>query len=237
MVCRPIRYAAVFAALLWALTGCGHKGIAGHFQARGLGTDPVVLDSEYRIGYYAHGIGSETSFVCGDVSAKALLNGTVSEAQVLHVEVLWQPRPGTTPIDSTATNASIRYILITGGEVGVYEGGGFVMPSGVLGDAVIKIKIKQATLRLVESTPGFRDLLSPAILTGQLRAVHDRPNTRRLHYAISQYVTNALGRSTLVMRGDEIDGPADPLVGNETSPAPGAGLAMVGILPATRPRP
>lgn len=197
---EPIVRTAGVAALLCALVGCGQKGVIGEFEARGLGREPVLLASTFDTAFYAHGTGAETSFVCGNVSPEALLDGTADAAEVLHVEMLWQPKPGATPMDSTATNASIRYILIIDGEVGIYEGGGFVQPKGALGDEVLTITMRDATLRLVEATPGFRDLLSPATLQGELTARHDKSSTRRLHYAVSQYVTNALGRSILVRR-------------------------------------
>ncbi len=58
--------------------------------------------------------------------------------------------------------------------------------------------LRDASLTLLDSTEGFRDVLGPTKLTGTFTAVHDPRRCRQLHYAISQIVTNALGRSRFV---------------------------------------
>ncbi len=125
----------------------------------------------------------------------------MTEGQVLHIELLWEPKPGATPMDSSATNASIRHIVIAGGEVGVYGGAGFASPRGKPGKPRLTISLRDASLTLLEASAGFTDLLSPARLTGRFTAVHDPRKSRELHYAVSQIVTNALGRSRFVGGG------------------------------------
>ena len=110
-------------------------------------------------------------------------------------------------MDSSATNVSIRHIIIADGEVGVYGGAGFAMPRGEPGKKKLPIALKDGTVRLLESTDGFNDLLSPAKITGDFTAYLQPETARMIHRAISQLVTNALGKSRLVM-GDEPRNPS-----------------------------
>lgn len=184
-----------------ACGGCQSSPDAGVLTATGMSPEPVVLDGAFSEAYFGDILRAETTIMLSDVPADALLDETVTEAQVVHIELLWVPKPGATPIDSSATNATIRYILIVDDEIGVYEGGGMVRPDGdgMDGDRV-KVLVLDATLRLVDRTPGFRDLLTPARLKGTITADHDDKATRKLYFAISQYVTDALDRSIFVRR-------------------------------------
>ncbi len=106
-----------------------------------------------------------------------LLDGSIQEPdQAVTIRVFWQPRAGRTPIDPTATNATIHYTIFTGDhrhEVGIYSGAGFVYPVGQIGDPVFNADVWQATLRLTDRSPGFKDLLGGAILDGHLTARRD----------------------------------------------------------------
>ncbi len=187
-------------AVVVVITGCAAPP-GGSVQARSLGDRPVVLHSRFVAAFYTHDPTAETSFFLSDVPLEALRAGEVTEGQVLHVELLWEPKPGATPMDSSATNASIRHIVIAGGEVGVYGGAGFASPRGKPGKPRLTISLRDASLTLLEASAGFTDLLSPARLTGRFTAVLDPRKSRELHYAVSQIVTNALGRSRFVGGG------------------------------------
>jgi len=119
----------------------------------------------------------------------------------LHIEVLWRPRAGRTPVEPSSTNLSIRFVVVSNGEVGVYIGGGFAwIDGGKPADEAIGLEITGASVSLVDKTPGFVDLLSPAILVGELGALQNAENARATRRAASQFVTNRLGHIRWVSR-------------------------------------
>ena len=120
----------------------------------------------------------------------------------MHLELLWVPRAGATPMDSSATNVTIRHIVMSGGEVGVYGGAGFAIPGSDPGAARLRISVRDTTLRLLDSTDGFKDPLSPTRVVGSFTAKLDPVKSLKLRHAMSQLVTNALGRSTYVRADD-----------------------------------
>lgn len=188
----------LFAALL--LVGCRSGGSAGSLRAVSLGSQPVTLPGNYKVAYYAHQPQAETTFMLSDVPIDQVLAGTITQGQLLHIDLIWLPKPGSTPLDPSATNATIRHVVISNGQVGVYGGAGFALPDGEPGDQKLTITLRDASLQLLESTEGFVDLLGPAQLTGTFTATRDEKKTRQLHYATSQLVTNALGRTRYVLK-------------------------------------
>lgn len=195
------------AALILAagtLSGCGlFKGTAGAIEVRSLSDDPVTLASDFTTGLFTYDedTGAGASFMLTDVPLDDLFAGKVSSGQILHVQVLWIPLAGSTPMDASATNASIRYVVVADGEVGVYSGAGFAMPLDDLNDKRVTISLRDATLQLQDSTAGFNDLLSPANLSGNFKTQRDDRRARQMNRAASQLVTNALGKTRLVMAG------------------------------------
>jgi hypothetical protein len=194
----------VLAGLLLALAGCaGWPGSrAADLELRSLGDDPVVLGGEYQTSLYRHDPDRGTSFIVSDIPAQQLARGEYQDGQVMHVVLLWVPKAGATPMDPTATNASVRHVVFSGGEVGIYGGAGFILPSGRLGGDNVSLDIRQATLTLLESTDGFVDVLGAARLTGSLKAGHDPTGTRRVYFNLCQRVTDALGHSRFVLERD-----------------------------------
>jgi hypothetical protein len=166
-----------------------------------LRTDAVVLAASYATVVYAHDPEEDTTFMLTDIPIEDLLAGRAVDGQVLHINLLWEPKAGTTPMDTDATNASVRHIVISSGEVGVYGGAGFVIPHGSPGRDTLTVALRDATVWLMDSTGGFLDPLSPARMTGTFTALHDPEGARRINRAISQIVTNALGRTRFVEGG------------------------------------
>jgi hypothetical protein len=169
--------------------------------ATSLGTNPVVLPCDYVTAFYAHDEATETMFFLTDVPVDDLLSGKVTRGSVVHLDLLWSPKPGSTPMDRSATNISIRFVVFADGEVGVYGGAGFALPDGDAGTATLGLELRDATLTLLDSTDGFNDLLSPARLTGELTARLNEKRTEQMRFAVSQLVTNALGHSHFVRGG------------------------------------
>jgi hypothetical protein len=183
---------------LAALAGCSAGGPSGTLLAESLGTSPVVLPREYVTAFYAVRNATETSFFLADVTLEEILSGTVNRGNVVHIDLLWVPKAGSTPMDSSATNVSIRYVVFADGEVGVYGGAGFALPDGRAGAATMGLELRDASLTLLDATDGFVDLLSPARLTGRVAARLNEKRTQQMQYAVSQMVTNALGHSRFV---------------------------------------
>jgi len=197
---RASAAAGVLAVVMAAVpAGCGTSRMSGELRAQSLGDEPVFLQGEYATAYYGAFDATETSIFITDLPLDQLLSGEFTHGLVVHLDLLWMPRSGKTPMDRSATNLSIRYVVFADGEVGVYGGAGFAMPSER--SSRMSLIIEDASLTLLEATEGFVDLLSPAKLTGSLTAALDEPRTRQMQRVTSQLVTNALGKSMIVEAG------------------------------------
>jgi hypothetical protein len=118
--------------------------------------------------------------------------------------LLWVPKAGDTPMDPSATNASIRHIIISNGQVGIYGGAGFALPSeNPANRDTVTFTLRDASLALQEATPGFVDLLTPSQMTGTFSVTRDDKRARQLYFAASQLVTNAFGRTRFVMNDSQ----------------------------------
>jgi hypothetical protein len=62
----------------------------------------------------------------------------------------------------------------------------------------MSIEVEGATLTLLEKTAGFHDLLSPAGFEASLRAPLAPEEANRWRRGVSQFATNALGKSMWV---------------------------------------
>lgn len=98
--------------------------------------------------------------------------GDVS-GQMLHIHLFISPEAGSTPIDRTACSVMVRLVVVSRGEVGLYGGGGFLQPDSDPGSKNFQGTMRGATLRLLSSTPNFKDLLGPAELSGTISAPLD----------------------------------------------------------------
>ena len=81
---------------------------------------------------------------------------------MVHIHLFLNPKPGKTPIEPTAANTTVRYILIANGEIGVYDGAGFILPSKEIGKDSLAGSLKGAPTMLTRKTPRFNDLLGTA---------------------------------------------------------------------------
>jgi hypothetical protein len=183
----------VTAAVLAFAPGCGID-MGGRVDTVGAGDTAARLASEFPGGTFAIEP-AQTTVVFSDIPYEDLARGTARNGRFLHVEVLWRPRPGKTPIEPSSTNLSIRFVVVSNGEVGIYVGGGFgFISAGRAGDGEIEIDMTGSSISLVDKTPGFVDLLSPAEMTGTLGAFENAENARATRRAASQFVTNRLGK-------------------------------------------
>ena len=139
-----------------------------------------------------------TSLWMTDLTYEQIESGSMLDGQILHVEMLFPPQAGETPIDPYATNLSIRFVVLSGGELGVYEGGGFGYPIGGHESGDMSLRIEPSGMVLAESTEGFVDLLSPGILSAVFTGTCNDLAGHRLADGVDQLVTNAIGRTMYV---------------------------------------
>jgi hypothetical protein len=202
-VLRTSLLSGAVAAATFCLGGC-----AGFFEStfapdgaavsiEGLGDDPRRLDGVLPFGSYAV-LPSESSLVAGDVPLEDLLTGEVRNGQFLHAQLLWIPKPGMTPVDPTAMNVVLRYVIVVDGAVGVYGGGGFAWPRGTPGEGPVTLSLRGSSLSLLAATEGFVDPLTPAEMTGTIALGYDPESTRRYRRGMSQLVTNSFGAARWV---------------------------------------
>lgn len=83
---------------------------------------------------------------------------------LVHIHLFLDPKPGKTPIEPTAASASIRYAIIAQGQIGIYNGAGFMLPGQKPGKKTISGTIQSAPLRLTRATDAFADLFGAAKL-------------------------------------------------------------------------
>jgi hypothetical protein len=181
---------ALFTLSAW---GCGGKTGARdadlHIQSR---ANPQDIEA----GGFDHGIYS----LDGRSAMTVLLtDGPVENPhRALIVRMFWRPKAAATPLDETATNATVQYIVFNryGGadnsaeKVGIYSGGGFVYPENDMGSPRLQANLWQATLTLADNSEGFEDTLGASILRGRFTAQRDDEGitdaVRRVNIAVSE---------------------------------------------------
>jgi hypothetical protein len=141
------------------------------------GTDPNVVD------FYLTDLPETLWTKGGDVST---LSGTI-----LHVHMFLQPRAGHTPIATTANSATVRWLVLSEGRVGLYGGGGFFTRSGDVGEDSLAGTLSGATLRLTHQGPGFADTLGPSILSISVDATQDPATADALARAMSSLLASS----------------------------------------------
>ena len=115
MACRTLIIALLG---LIGVAGCASGRVSGSLRAESLGDDRVYLDGVYKTAVYADVNATEISFFVTDIPMDNLLAGNITTGMVVHVNLLWEPTAGKTPMDSSATNVTVRYIVFTDGEMG-----------------------------------------------------------------------------------------------------------------------
>ena len=198
MPLRAVAFVTIAAGtLVVSGVGCAPGRPGGRVSITSQTAKPVRLDSTFVHGGYVVEPGG-VSLVLSTVPLEAIKDGTVESGQAISVHYLWEPWAGRTPVSDEATNLMIRHVVIAGDEIGVYGGGGFGWPAGTPGETNFSIDIAGSNVSLLDSTAGFRDLLTPAVLRGNLVVALDDQGTIKLRDAISQFVTDRLGRSRWV---------------------------------------
>lgn len=124
--------------------------------------------------------------------------------QAVTIRLLWLPRLGATPVEATATNATIQYVVFAppagggAGEVGVYSGAGYLYPNNSLGSKKLSAGIWNSTLRLSDRSERFNDLLGKATLTGGVHARLDEAAVDDAIHRLNMMITERLGYPRMV---------------------------------------
>jgi hypothetical protein len=138
---------------------------------------PAALSPRFTTAVFFSGDPNEADLFLTDLPPERLAdpNDTLADAagSLLHVHLFVIPAAGSTPMDPTACNVALRYVVLSGGAVGVYSGGGFLYPSGKTASANFGGSLAGGSLRLTRATPDFLDVLGPALLEGSLSAARD----------------------------------------------------------------
>lgn len=82
--------------------------------------------------------------------------------QIVHLQLFIRPLPGRTPIAREACSTTIRSAVLARGQVGIYGGGGFLIPESKPGGELFGGSMADGSIRLLKSTDLFVDRLGPA---------------------------------------------------------------------------
>ena len=129
-----------------------------------------------------------------------LLDGPVETAtQAVTIRMFWNPNAGRTPIDPTATNATIQYVIFTGeNQIGIYSGAGYMYPHNDVGGDKFVASMWQSSIRIADKTDAFYDRLGQARLEGKFAAQRDDLGFDQVLHKLNARVRERLGRARLV---------------------------------------
>ena len=93
--------------------------------------------------------------------------------QIATIRVFWHPKGGTTTLDASALNATLRYIVLTPDALGMYEGAGFVVLKSKDGANKFEARMVDGDMRLTQASANFNDTLGRARVRGYFSARYD----------------------------------------------------------------
>jgi hypothetical protein len=184
------------------LAGCaGWGGGGGSLSVTSLEPSGGQLRGGFEQGIYRYDDRNTVTVVLFDGPAD-------NPTQAVTIRMFWKPRAGRTPIDQTATNSVLNYVILPGDpsqEAGIYSGAGFTYPSGKAGGRSFQASVWEAHLKLSDASANFQDRLGPAQLTGGFSARRDDAQVdqvlRKLHVQLRQ----RLGYPRLVGLDGEVE--------------------------------
>tara|TARA_E500000318_G_scaffold2060_1_gene2849 strand:+ start:165349 stop:165978 length:630 start_codon:yes stop_codon:yes gene_type:complete len=169
---RTAIVAAAAASMTLTLAGCNAlRGGGGSGGTSTIISDTTgsVYETNLRTRVYTYHDDNTADIYLTDLSDDQLTSFFKTNADwsqisgtIVHIHLFLDPKPGKTPIEPTAANASIRYGIISNGQIGIYDGAGFMLPGEKPGKGSISGSFRAAPLRLSRATPGFADPLTPA---------------------------------------------------------------------------
>lgn len=206
----PCLFLLTFAVVMTAGCSSALRGLSGLpiFHSSGAGEKDLTIQSRANpqtltVGGFDHGIYTQTD---PSTITVLLTDGPVDQPKrALIVRMFWRPVATATPLDETATNATVQYIVFDRGSeaaakpiVGIYSGGGFLFPNSDLGEPTLTASLWQATLNLADASPGFEDDLGASLLKGRFTARRDDDAMPEALRQVNIAVSEALGSPRFV---------------------------------------
>ncbi len=170
--------------LLSACSSGGFFASNSSLEVHSMGLDRAILRADCTTIVCTDGFANEGDIWMTDIPMDQIVDGNFETGKIIHLQLLWKPVAGKTPLVSTSTNLTIAYYIISNGVVGVYGGGGYCWPSGSP-EKGMSLYIEDANLSLQKNNAGFIDLLSPASMTGKVNSISDRKIARQIANAAS----------------------------------------------------
>ncbi|HIA71416.1 MAG TPA: hypothetical protein EYO01_01730 [Phycisphaerales bacterium] len=161
---------------LLLVTACSTGGSTtqnSSLEVHSMGLDRAILFTNCTTIVCVDGFANEGDIWMTDIPMDQIQTGDFSNGQIIHLQILWTPVAGKTPLASTSTNLTIKHIIISDGVVGVYGGGGYCWKYGTPSEG-LSLNIEEATIALQSQSEHFNDLLSPATMVGKISSVPNR---------------------------------------------------------------
>jgi hypothetical protein len=168
-------------------------------------TQATRLDASFRTAVYRYQDENTADLYFSDLTTEqleAIASGrsraevAPEGGQILHIHLFLTPSAGRTPIEFTASNVTLTHIILSGDAVGVYGGGGFLLPSRTFavepGRDRFGGDMRNATVRFLGSTEGYSDQIGSASLDGNLNARLDPETASRIGSLMSSLTRRAL---------------------------------------------
>ncbi len=202
----------LLAVCVMAATGCDstlRNTIPSTWRGAGASDKDLTIQSRTHpdavpIGGFDQGI-----YTLDDPSSITVLltDGPADDPErALIIRMFWRPVAVATPLDETATNATVQYIVFNqkpdGSDqprVGLYSGGGFLYPENETGSPTLQANLWQATLTLATASEGFEDDLGASIMKGRFTAHRDDEGIVEALRQVNIAVSEGLGRPRFVM--------------------------------------
>ena len=108
------------------------------------------------------------------------------DIEICHVRMFIAPRAGHTPIQSTACNTIINFIILTPGAAGEYSGAGFMIPELSSDYRHFRGSLIDGRTNLIRKTGTFQDLLGTGSPEGTIEAVNDPAMVRRFELVMEK---------------------------------------------------
>jgi hypothetical protein len=172
-------------------------GSGGELNVKSISDRDVTLRGGFESGIYTVADQNTATIILYDGPPQ-------NPSQAVTIRMFWSPHAGRTPIDPTATNATIQYVIFgeAGKEIGIYSGAGHLYPNSTVGSDLFTGSVWQSTLRIADKTDGFNDTIGLARLEGKFTVSRDDVNLNTALHTLNQQVRERLGRARMVDSSD-----------------------------------
>ena len=126
-----------------------------------------------------------------------------SPTRALHMRMVWQPVAGQTPLDSRATNVTLRFAVFDETGVGIYAGAGFLYLRNKPGSSTLLAELRDASMRLQDKSEGYEDKLDLAVASGLFSAERNPLRVQRVMKRVQAALADQLGHPRFVQRDVE----------------------------------